>query len=221
MGNPRIAGPVAEQRIGHRLYRVEVMAKLTYDVAAPSLEDAEIKARRCARGVVNHDEIDSVVGHAVDVVSSMRTANLNGWLESEVLAMMGPAQKMKFARGEDIEAEILHVARAEIFKAFDMPRWKSIRWEEVKHSENCMASKAVLIGPSTTSSFFEFNSERVEEMTKAISNHPWLLRAGVEPEVSIRSHHAECMVCKAGVTRGSALVTIPWAGRTLSREFAL
>lgn len=224
MGQPRIAGPAAEQRIGHRLYRVEVVATLTYDVTAPSIEDAEIKARRCARGVVHHDEISSVVGHSVNLTDSMRTANLNGWLEGEVIAMLTYGQHARMRRGEDMEAEILHAARAELYKAIDAPRWKPIKWSEVKHAETCKSSTGtVLIGPSAgVNTEMEVPTDhRVLEMAKAIENHPWLLRSDVKPEISVRSHHAECMVCKAVVTRGSILVTIPWAGRMLSREYAL
>ena len=52
--------------------------------------------------------------------------------------------------------------------------------------------------------------------------HPWLRRSPPSSvRVLLRGHLATCDVCRRTYTDPAARVEIDWAGRTLSREYAL
>lgn len=231
----RIAGPVAEHQLGHRAYRVEVVARLFFEMVAPSEADAERHARRLARAVVTNDEIAKIDVQAIDPLAQLREANLRGWLEGEAIALMTEHQRERLGAGENMEAEILHVVRAEIYKGFTMKRWEPIRWQEVSHPTTCpllinltadRVKGAIDVGSESISERAIADAEtdneiRILSLCVAISNHPWLTRQAVVPTALLVRHTARCRACGASIVRCSIQVRIPWAGRTLSREFAL
>jgi hypothetical protein len=237
----RIAGPLAEQQLGHKAYRVEVLAKITYEMIAPSVADAERHARRLARGVVLNDEIVSIEAKPIDPLAQLREANLRGWLEGEALALMTQDQRERTGAGEYVEPEILHAVRAELYKGFAMKRWEPIRWQDVFHPVNCpllvnvtadRIKAAVDVGsecfPSvdaheapTLTALEQRHALPILEQCYAIESHPWLMRQEARVTALLVQHTAKCRACGSSIVRRSMRVLIPWAGRTLSREFAL
>lgn len=235
----RIAGPMAEHQLGHKAYRVEVVARIVFEMVAPSEADAERHARRLARAVVTNDEIAKIDVQAIDPIAQLREANLRGWLESEAVALMTEDQRERLGAGENMEAEILHVVRAELYKGFSMKRWEPIKWYEVQHPPTCKtlitsnpAKEAIdisTVGPEdSTGALWESPSPAEREVTVAIAqqidaieNHPWLLRQSVRPVAFLVKHTAKCRACGSSIVRLSIRVVMRWAGHVLGREFAL
>lgn len=61
----------------------------------------------------------------------------------------------------------------------------------------------------------------VNAAVETTNKHPWLVVAPGGATLTTRLHKGECQRCKRQAAEAAALVTIVWAGRTLSREYAL
>lgn len=63
----------------------------------------------------------------------------------------------------------------------------------------------------------------MQDAISGIGRHPWLAgRLASEPISSIvREHTITCARCRRSARSLSVLVMVPWAGRTLSREYAI
>jgi len=124
------------------------------------------------------------------------------------------------------------------FTAIDHPRTRGIATcltvprasGPVKHPDELVAWRTIP-NPALTDS--EHRTLRaINEAAAEIRQHPWLqqcspasLAAGaVMPElvgVAPREHEGQCKVCSRATFERSALVTVHWAGRNLSREYTL
>jgi mono/diheme cytochrome c family protein len=60
---------------------------------------------------------------------------------------------------------------------------------------------------------------RLNAVVEQTNKHPWL--AGSGATIATRIHKGVCQRCHREAAQVSALVTIDWAGRTLSREYLL
>jgi hypothetical protein len=117
----------------------------------------------------------------------------------------------------------IDLARAEIFKPFDVfPRWEMLKPDQVRHELGCTGVKSVEF--STVERVRISRSEWIalKDITmqaKVAGDHPWL--RGEPFSVTLRCHLATCTACHAETDAVSAVVSVSWAGRRLSREYAL
>lgn len=242
----RVAGPAVEQRSpNERLFRAEVAVTLTYDLAAVSKEDADLRARRLARGIVYNEEIQTVTVKQVDLVEQMRVDNLRGWLESEAVKLLTDEQQRRHEQGQLAEEELLTAARHEIFRPFTLPRWKPLKWNAVQHVAGCVSGPYGWTDASGNPApgHVELHSQlediyrkdpsddrwwvsadvagSVRSMSDEASRHPWLARSSAVPVCLLNHHVAVCRVCSSKLEARSVIVRVEWAGRILSREYAL
>lgn len=220
----RIPGPLAEQRMGNKLYRVEVVAHMTFDLTATSEQDAEFLARRCARGVVYNEEICEVLAKPVNLIEQMKSDNLKGWLEGEAYQLLTPEQQSRSDAGQLAEPELLHVAREELFAQVIEARWKPLRWGDIVHAKGCQAEETRRrpgIIPMDVKTFKSNSPHALSDALYLLRSHPWLMAQGADPRFTTVEHRISCRECSASVARSSVSISVPFAGRMLTREYAL
>ena len=164
------------------------------------------------------------------LMDQLKQQNITTWLETEVLKAGTENQRERWAAQLLPEEEILTLARAELFKGFDLPRWHTneVRREmrtAIRHSS----------GQACATMFPEFEVAEVGELdasawdalkhlsmlVSTVNQHPWIGLTGEPVTLVTFSHWATCPVCGSEVVRSGSKVSIPWAGRTLVREFRL
>jgi hypothetical protein len=177
-----------------------------------------------------------------DPVSSLSRDNLSTWLESEALRWGTASQRQRWDEGVLPEAELLDLAREQLFQVLErFRRWGKIRGTDVPHRPTCAMSFALAGSPGATEersrAAITFSTISVTGLdhdewlrSKAIiavaseaSNHDWCRRQGAIAvfQTDLRTHTAKCAECDASYAAPSILVSVYWAGRTLSREYAL
>lgn len=67
----------------------------------------------------------------------------------------------------------------------------------------------------------EITLERLRAAASETLQHPWLAASKGAVAIATRIHRGMCKRCQRQAAETSALVTIAWAGRTLSREYYL
>lgn len=190
----------------------------------------------------NHTRADSALTPCTDCQRE---------LERPALELGRPDQRERWEARVLPEDEILFLARNELFKPFDgLPRWNSrsgrnnatIRWGDVRHKSDCAYRKAkyedwepyverlknqnAIRFEATPADELDANRwaalKHVMVLARRASLHPWLATsAGQEFAVAPRAHWATCTMCAEEVFKVSALVSVQWAGRLLSREYVL
>ena len=174
----------------------------------------------------------------------METTNRRIWLEHQALALGTENQRDRYTNGVLPYEELLALARAELFKVFDAPRWRPLSYTVVAHKGD-----VITIGPpksycrgrvdiastllyatdqTVPSTAIDHDAwERYRHVLRACeflrTDHSWMI--GLPPTSSVRSavykHTARCVECDAEVTKLSVRVIIPWADHKLTREYAL
>ena len=145
-------------------------------------------------------------------------------MELDIVKLGSADQKERWHAGTLPEDELLSLARGVLFAPFnDIPRWQMLEPEEVHHTRDCRASKAVEFMVVdrvrlTRSEWATLN--RISALTIVASDLAFLQDV-LAFEVKLRCHLARCSACHAEIDGMSALVSVSWAGRTLSREYAL
>lgn len=171
----------------------------------------------------------------------LRTTNMRTWLEFEAAKLGTERQLQDYSKGKLPEGDLRRLARDHLFAPFrDMPRWVPMGWRDVTHkSIGCVGSATFEVsdawrrveGMANAMPFVEAlkhasipgdaRARKIGELTIEAGRHQWCLRSGEGFSVAIRNHVATCTACGAREARLSALVSVEWASRTLSREFAL
>lgn len=169
---------------------------------------------------------------AADLDAKLRHDNLVAWLETEAIKNGTDNQRERWAAGLLPEDELLQLARAELFAGFEgMARWHTneVRKEmraKLHHADTCR----------TTATLPEFEVceiaelgaaewDTLKKLTLAVSRlnneHEWLVRQRGNATLEAFTHWATCIGCEMELARSGAKISIPWAGRTLVREFRL
>lgn len=151
------------------------------------------------------------------------------WLEAQALAFGTDDQRDRWNAKMLPEEELLAIARTVLFKPLEhVPRWKRIETGELRHLTHLrLGCNARSVEFSTTPSPSEMDAQqwavlnRIKRATETMNRHDWLRMAQATCELETTEHVARCNLCKATVSRLSASVRVPWAGRTLAREYAL
>jgi hypothetical protein len=183
---------------------------------------------------LNRDELDEL----------LRATNMRTWLEFEAARLGTPRQLEDYSKGRLGEGDLRRLAREHLFAPFrDLPRWTPMGWRDVTHvragcigtvtfdvvadgdgymhgysrvpSSACANHDSVVVCSCTQ------RGRKIGELTIEAGRHQWLLRSGEGFSVAVRNHIATCTACGAREVRLSSLVSVEWASRTLSREFAL
>lgn len=164
----------------------------------------------------------------------MRTSNLRTYLESKVIDTAGSAgQKDRWLNNVLPEDELKAVARSVLFVDFEhQRRWQKMRPSDLVHHRVCPTLD--LTGPDRekVTSFLTTDVEGLTDgewqMAQALigkasdlSRLPENMKAQVRYRTELRSHRASCSICKAALVKPSILISVTWAGRDLSREYAL
>lgn len=158
--------------------------------------------------------------------------NLITWLETEALRQGTENQRERWREQLLPEDEILQLARAELFKGFaEFKRWhsKDVRVELARamlgkrHEHGCAFDppefEVVDVGELTAEQWDTF--KRIGALADAVNMHPWMFRQKASATVTGFAHWATCLGCGLELSAAGAKVSIPWAGRTLVREFRL
>jgi hypothetical protein len=182
-----------------------------------------------------------------DAVATLATENLHRWQEIQALTRGDADQRQRWAECRLPERELLELARTELFRPFVLlSRRRKLGFASIKHPKtnrgvwSCLGpdpdwstvtrDAEDLVEWSTAPQFILQPVEwqhlaRVHEGADHVLRHPWLRRAGVAGagpvRVEVREHRGLCRRCGEAVRDLGALVTVGWAGRTLSREYAL
>lgn len=156
--------------------------------------------------------------------------------ELEAVATGTPEQVRRYHAGLLPEDELLALARAELFAPFSLlRRWsngRDLRPGNVRHVKGCGAAAAG--GPFLdravtfeTSAATEITAadhvqlEAIRDLAHGASRHPWCQADKVAFQVEPRAHWGTCSSCGRETVKHTAIVSIVWAGRTLSREYSL
>lgn len=158
--------------------------------------------------------------------------NMAVWLETEALKLGTDNQRERWRAHLLPDDEILQLARAELFKGFaNLVRWNSsdIRRELTqelrgkRHEHGCANDRPELevadVSELTAEQWDRYKN--LGAITDALNMHPWMFRQKASATISSFTHWATCLGCGAEVCASGAKVSVPWAGRTLVREFRL
>jgi hypothetical protein len=172
---------------------------------------------------------------------TLSDTNLRTWQEAEVVRThCTTRQRLLWLRDSLPEVELLAIARDELFRplaamvkrrrrsvaAVEHPRGPGGIWICITAKTPVIRNVNDMIQWSTTPHPDLSKPQRdaldeIQEAASEISGHPWLW--GIPSPVSVepRLHEGACRMCQRKASDKSALVTVRWAGRTLSREYAL
>lgn len=162
----------------------------------------------------------------------LKPENVVTWLELHALEQGTENQMERWLAKLLPEDELTALARKEIFAGFDpYKRWQNISELDadnaIRHGDLCddpdLAS-AILFETKPAYNLTHDQWElmkRVQATTEATRKHAWCVEGGCTVRMQPRVHVAVCARCNGSVRYPAALVTVEWAGRTLTREYAL
>lgn len=158
--------------------------------------------------------------------TQLQVDNLTTWMELEALTLGTDNQRERYHAQLLPEDELTQLARDELFKVFgDAPRWRALKKSEVQHY-HCLGADGRHVEFETADvgelAHDEWeNLKLITELAGMAQGHEWLSRSDGKVTVQSQSHWATCTTCEAEICRSSAKVSIAWAGRILTREYAI
>jgi hypothetical protein len=168
---------------------------------------------------------------AFPIIETMQDSNLRVWLETEAVTKYGTLdQQQRYVAGHLPQDELLALARSELFRSIEttVGRWVPLKYTSVHHVGDCraqveFASQVLYPGGGELMGTSERNAAKsLDVMLGITAAHPWLMRQELaKPTATVFEHTAACVSCSASTKKYSARVSIPWAGRTLTREYSL
>jgi len=212
------------------LYNSLVSLSIPLLIEAPDAAAADALARdRVSARSVSANHITAVSSEPLSLVEQLHADNLRTMQELHAVETRGTASQLaRWFGGCLPERELCDIARDELFKPFaDLPlRRKMTRFDIHGVAASCPLPDSVQWSVSSRPTLLPEQWERLEQIRAAAdtaAQHQWLrLSAPADVvQISVRSHSGVCGRCARVKVQQSALVTITWAGRTLSREYAL
>jgi len=218
-------------------YRARVTVTLNMLLTSPSMEDASREARGLVTGRpgFRNSTINALHVSPLSLAESLRHDNLALWQESEALSLGTDEQRLRWGTDALPDEELLALARPVLFSEFTgfrkynrmpvsaiaHPRGEHGVWTCVEgHGRNLPITWSTLPEPVLTALEWE-SLRRLDVAIASTNRHPWLASAPAGATVETRIHKGTCGACKRSAAETCALVTIAWAGRTLSREYRL
>lgn len=225
-------------------YRARMIVTLDMLITSPSLEDAGAEAREIisAHPGFRAATLESIQVTPLSLSESLLIDNLALWQESEAVALGTVDQRLRWGTDALSIEEIADLARPELFRAFSAfrkynrmpvsaiphPRdnhgvWTCAQIGDHERDRNRPLPIAWSTLPTPVLSPSEWNTLRaIGVAIDATNRHPWLAPSpSPAATVATRIHKGTCKVCDREAGETAALVTISWAGRTLSREYRL
>lgn len=160
--------------------------------------------------------------------------NRDLWQATQALESGTDVHRQRWATGELSLADLLGLARGSLFAPFDgLKRWRPMTTSDIAHpiagdgGWRCVDPERPVPVKWTTSPTPVLNSTewdalgRLETAVQQANAHPWLSPFGPAVTVATRLHRGTCQRCDRTAVGTSALVTIRFAGRDLTREYAL
>lgn len=146
-------------------------------------------------------------------------------VEDLLRAFALPEQLRAWYAGTLPEEDVLDIARRVAFVTFsDFPRYVRLERWDVRHGATCAADATVTFADDESWSRARYRDE-LRKMDRAsersVASWGELSSYFTIPQITARCHRATCSGCGATTHRNSVLVTVHWAGRPLSREYAL
>lgn len=212
---------------------------------------AQAKAIACQRQGIRAEHIENAWATPLQGEELRTADNLRAWQESQAVTQHGSdSQRTRWLSGTLPEAELLELARGQLFRplalfqkrtpmnfaAVDHPRTAGNLWKclnvprasgPVRDGNDLMTWETVHSPELTEREHGVLRS--LNDHAREVAAHPWLRQSPVNPTpalpevvgVSPREHRGTCSVCQRTVYERSALVSVYWAGRVLSREYVL
>jgi hypothetical protein len=164
-------------------------------------------------------------------MAELKRDNLITWLESEALKHGTVNQRERWAAKLLPEDELTALARKEIFSPFEsLKRWRNLSQREadlaIKHNDACQLQAPVTFVSLDDVDFLTADEWKVYKLVQAcvdatMGAHSWCTDGGCEVSFKLGGHLATCTVCNKAIRFATAMVTVQWAGRTLTREYTL
>lgn len=160
---------------------------------------------------------------AIDLGLYLRHTNMTTWLEQEAAALGTVTQQDAYRAGRLSEAEIRQLARNALFAPFiaatelgELKRWSPMPWSAVEHKRSgCVGyvdfEKHEVTGPATM----------LRELATLAEAHDWCRKTGARFKIVIFQRVGTCRACKGQAAFLTAHVSVAWAGRSLSLEYAI
>ena len=165
------------------------------------------------------------------MIAELRRNNLVTYLESEAVKRGTDNQRERWAAHLLPEEELTALARKEIYFNFEgLKRWRNLSERQadlaIKHAETCLLQAPVTFTRLDTIDFLTAAEWKVYKKVQTLVDetmriHTWCTDAGCTISFSLGGHLAACTVCNKAIRFPTAMVTALWAGRTLTREYAL
>ena len=227
-------------------YNADIVVRLRAMVASDSLEEAREDARRAAalRPGIRTENIREIYITPLPPAEEMRVEERRMWQECQALSVGSSGQRERWASGYIPEAELLELARNELFGPFGLlTQRRKMVFAAIPHPKDergiwrCAGQYLKTIGASldelvewSTTPHPDLSAVewvtlgRIRQAVSEVIKHPWMGRARRHTEeagVHVREHKGICKRCGESARERSALVSIQWAGRVLSREYVL
>lgn len=211
-------------------YRATVALAVDILVDADSTVDAVNSAVNVlmARPGMRSDQVSSV--HVVPFIigqtqASLREVNIAFWQESEAVRHGTPRQYQLWELGALPDQQITDIAREVLFAPFvRFPRRVRMGASSVHRDRSCDGAISWSSQACPLAGLASWELEPLRGLIEAAgsaSEHPWLAVGGHNFLVQPRQHTGSCERCPRQAIDVSAMVSVQWAGRTISREYAL
>lgn len=211
---------------------------------------AEARRQAIGRQGIQAGSVDNVWVTPLTREDLRKAENLRAWQESTALLAKGTmSQRDRWGAGCLPDEELLDIARGELFRGFTLfTRRSKMGFSAIEHPRPMSPGRNPCLPmdgrkpddvidwrttPNPPLSEREHRTlQAMNDAANDLRQHPWLrqespavVASGISlPElvgVAPREHTGECRACKRSTYERSALVTVTWAGRTLSREYVL
>lgn len=148
------------------------------------------------------------------------------WQEAQAASMGTLVQQRQHADGALLEDELLALARAELFRGFDTiacQRWRMMTSNHLPRHSDCDHPSVdwTTADPAALSGAEWVRMEQITRTANDAARHAWIVDSPHGVRVQAKLHRGKCRFCDTMIASATALVTIPWATRTLSREYSL
>jgi len=229
----------------HR-YHADITLQVRLMVESSDMDSATEQARRAAlrRPGVRPEHVTSVHITPLTALEQQELRNRDHLQEHAALRDRGNSdQRARWIACLLPDEELLGIARTELFRPFglltkrrqmvfaDIPHPVDVRgvWTCLQGTAIGGATKALAdlvtwetaTNPRLTAPEYR-TLLRIQEATAEIQRHPWMQGASRETvSVEVREHRGACKKCGGMTFERSALVTVQWARRNLSREYVL
>lgn len=213
--------------------RFKATVALSYDlmVDGDSTGDAADQAMAIvmARPGMRASQVSSIQVTPVLVRDSrleVQEANLAYWQESEAIRHGTAREHQLWDQAALPDHDLTRIAREVLFAPFAPIRRRVRMGTNAVHAVTspCTGPIGWASKPCPLTQLASWELEtlgKVIEIAAQASEHPWLAPSIHNFSVEARQNVGICERCSRDASDTSALVSIQWAGRTLSREYAL